>query len=73
MNTDYFFVQDQAGTRCKVNVLRAEAGNGDGKRSPSERPYAPMYRLEDGSALQRVDSDTFRVAGTGAYVALVRD
>lgn len=71
MNTDYFFVQDQAGTRCKVNVLRAEAG--DGKRSPSERSNAPLYRLEDGSALQRVDSDTFRVAGTGAFVALVRD
>lgn len=71
MNTDYFFAQDQAGTRCKVNVLRSAGDNDRRASAPPQR--APVYQLEDGSALQRVDSDTFRVIGTGAYISVVRD
>ncbi|KAF1723036.1 hypothetical protein [Pseudoxanthomonas wuyuanensis] len=72
MNTDYFFAQDQAGTRCKVNVLR-RAGDNERRTSAAAAQPAPVYQLEDGSALQRVDSDTFRVIGTGAYITVVRD
>ncbi|WP_454828943.1 hypothetical protein [Pseudoxanthomonas wuyuanensis] len=72
MNTDYFFAQDQAGTRCKVNVMRS-AGDNDHRAPAAQQQRAPVYQLEDGSALQRVDSDTFRVIGTGAYITVVRD
>lgn len=34
---------------------------------------APVYVLEDGSRLHRVDRDTFRVLGTGAFVTVIRE
>ena len=34
---------------------------------------ARTYMLEDGSALARVDNDTFQMVDTGAYLTLLRD
>lgn len=67
MNTDYFFVQDAAGTRCRVDVLRAVPATADGK--PQE--HGPVYQLEDGTMLRRLDTDTFQVPGTGAVISRV--
>jgi hypothetical protein len=68
MNHDYFFAQDLAGNAQKVHVLRRAAktaGGGDA--------HGAAYALEDGSVVERVDSDTFRVVGTGAYITLLRE
>ena len=32
-----------------------------------------VYALEDGSAVERVDTDTFRIIGSGALVTVVRE
>jgi hypothetical protein len=76
MSTYCFFAQDEAGNRCKINVFRgqAEGAKQNGSRSASqERDIAPVYSLEDGSRVRRVDMETFQVVPTGAYVTLVRD
>ena len=67
MNREYFFAQDQAGTLQKVQVL--------GPTHPSADASAvhPAYALEDGSAVERIDSDTFRIIGSGALVTVVRE
>ena len=67
MNREYFFAQDQAGTLQKVQVL--------GPTHPSDDATAAhaAYALEDGSAVERIDSDTFRIISTGALVTLVRE
>nr|WP_295376405.1 hypothetical protein [Pseudoxanthomonas sp.] len=70
MNTDYFFAQDDAGNRCRVDVLRACDVR---DREATLHDNAPIYLLEDGSRLHRLDRDTFRVLGTGAYVTVLRD
>ena len=69
MNHDYFFAQDQAGSRQKVHVLGPAAASGDSGTGTSHAAYA----LDDGSAVERIDSDTFRIVGTGALVTLVRE
>ena len=69
MNLEYFFAQDQAGNRQKVRVLAASAASDDS----STRAAHTVYALEDGSAVERIDSDTFRIIGTGALVTLVRE
>ena len=69
MNGEYFFAQDQAGVLQRVHVVRhsgAAHGNSDAKR-------APVYALDDGSPLRRIDNDTFQILDTGALVTLVRD
>lgn len=65
MNSEYFFAQDLAGNRQKVRVL--------GPSDDSRRVGARGYALEDGSAVERIDNDTFRVIGTGALVTVVRE
>lgn len=69
MNREYFFAQDQAGNRQKVHVLGPSVASGDSRTSAARAVYA----LDDGSAVERLDSDTFRVIGTGALVTLVRE
>lgn len=72
MSTYCFYAQDEAGNRCKINVLRGrmEAAKQNGTH---ERDIAPVYVLEDGSRVRRVDMETFQIVPTGAYVTLVRD
>ncbi len=67
MNREYFFAQDQAGNRQKVHVLTVLAAHDD---SGSARTG---YALDDGSVVERIDSDTFRIISTGALVTLVRE
>ncbi|WP_411833940.1 hypothetical protein [Pseudoxanthomonas mexicana] len=67
MNTDYFFVQDAAGTRCRVDVLRAVPALERG----THQEHGPVYQLEDGTMLRRLDRDTFQVPGTGAVISRV--
>ena len=69
MNREYFFAQDQAGTRQKVQVLGLSQPSDDSAAGTAHAAYA----LEDGSAVERVDNDTFRIIGTGALVTLVRE
>ena len=72
MDNAYFFAQDHAGNTHKVHVnhhLSADAGTGAAKH----RDAAPQYALDDGTQVTRVDNDTFQVAGTGAFITLVRD
>jgi hypothetical protein len=69
MNHDYFFARDQAGNLQKVLVLGPSAGHDDSGTGAARAGYA----LEDGSAVERIDSDTFRIIGTGALVTLVRE
>jgi len=68
MNQEYFFAQDQAGNLQKVHVMGPPAS--DDSRTGAARA---AYALDDGSAVERIDSDTFRIIGTGALVTLVRE
>lgn len=68
MNQDYFFAQDQAGNAQKVHVLQRAAKTANGMET-----HAAAYALDDGSAVERIDSDTFRIIGTGAYITLLRE
>lgn len=72
MSTYCFFAQDEAGNRCKINVFRGPA-EGAKQKGSQDRDIAPIYALEDGSRVRRVDMETFQVVPTGAYVTLVRD
>lgn len=63
MSTHTFIAQDVAGSRCTIKVTRNEETRGAGA----------VYQLDDGTPVQRVDNDTFKVIGTGAYISLVRE
>ena len=69
MHQEYFFAQDQAGNRQKVRVLGSLAAHDDSGGGAARAAYA----LDDGSAVERIDSDTFRIIDTGALVTLVRE
>lgn len=69
MNHEYFFAQDQAGNRQKVHVMGPPSAPDDSRAGAAHAAYA----LDDGSAVERIDSDTFRIIGTGALVTLVRE
>lgn len=69
MKREYFFAQDQAGNRQKVNVIKTSAASNASGTDASH----PVYALDDGSAVERIDSDTFRIIGSGALVTLVRE
>ena len=66
MGTHTFMAQDAAGTRCRIKVMR----DGDAHRDVLQ---IAAYQLEDGTPVYRVDNDTFKVPGTGAYITLVRE
>ena len=69
MNHEYFFAQDQAGNRQKVQVL----GLSDSSTDAAIGAARTLYALEDGSAVERIDTDTFRIIGSGALVTVVRE
>ncbi len=66
MNDTFFFAQDPAGNTHRVRVVQ-HARQAEASRS------AKAYALDDGSRVKRIDSDTFLVVGTGAYITLARD
>lgn len=70
MNSGYFFAQDQSGNMQKVHVVRHAPASGG---ASDQRPTGASYALDDGSALKRIDSETFQVVGTGALVTLMRE
>ncbi len=69
MDTDYFFARDEAGTRCRISRVRTTQATSGGDAAAQ----ATRYVMEDGSALRRIDNDTFQVIATGAYVSVQRD
>ncbi len=71
MSTYTFIAQDAAGNRCRINVLREHDIQNGSSATPGHSEAA--YRLEDGTPVHRVDNETFKVAGTGAYITLVRE
>lgn len=69
MDNEYFLAQDQAGNTHRVHVNhRADTGAG-----AADARDLPQYMLGDGSRVKRIDNDTFQVAGTGAFITLVRE
>lgn len=73
MSNEYFFAQDQAGNAHKVHVARHADKDQDARGAGDTPPESPGYALEDGSPVRRIDNDTFQVAGTGAFITLVRE
>ncbi len=67
MSHEYFFAQDQGGNRQKVQVLS------DSSTDAAIGAARTLYALEDGSAVERIDTDTFRIIGSGALVTVVRE
>ncbi len=65
MNSGHFLTRDQDGNCYRVLFDRDEHG--------SDKAVARRYTLEDGSRLQRIDNETFKLLGSGAYVSLVRE
>lgn len=69
MKQNQFLAQDAAGNRCTVRVVAQApaqyAAGVDGQFDPR------VYVLEDGSALKRIDNDTFQVLATGAYITVL--
>ena len=70
MTTHVFTAEDSAGRRCRIRVIRSGESDASGG---SSGPQAPVYVLEDGSHVRRVDNDTFQIIGTGAYITRVPD
>ena len=73
MGNEYFFAQDLAGNTRMVRVTHHP---GIDSRVPGHHDPAqatPRYALDDGSQVKRIDNDTFQVAGTGAYITIVRE
>lgn len=71
MNQNQFQAQDAAGNRCRVRVLDHAP-----KHNAAEvagQPSHRVYVLEDGSAVKRIDNDTFQVLSTGAYITMLRE
>lgn len=65
MSTGHFLAQDEEGNRYRILFRRDE-------HAPDDEKHAPRrFVLEDGSEVRRVDNETFRVLGTGAYVRVV--
>lgn len=70
MSTHVFTAQDASGRRCRIQLIRnVEAA----QASRAATDTRPIYVLEDGSHVRRIDNDTFQVIGTGAYVTRVPD
>ncbi len=65
MNTGHFLAQDEEGNRYRILFRRDEHDADEGQKA------ARHFVLEDGSQVHRVDNETFKVLGTGAYVRIV--
>lgn len=70
MSTHVFTAQDAAGRQCRIQRVLDDAAT-PRSHAASDRP--PLYVLEDGSRVRRIDNDTFQVIDTGAYVTRVAD
>ena len=69
MKSGTFLAQDQAGNTQQIRIIRDSHGaDGD----PQDAAHAVSFVLEDGSALRRIDNDTFQVVDTGAFITLLR-
>lgn len=73
MGTRQFLFQDVAGNVHAACVTGHAPGPQGGLHSTSHTEGGRHYRLEDGAILTRVDDVTFQMAGTGAYLTLLRD
>ena len=67
--TQILYARDEAGNRHRV-IQRLEAAQ-EGEDQDAEARL--VYTLEDGSPVRRVDSDTFQIVSTGAYISAVTD
>jgi hypothetical protein len=67
MNTGHFLAQDQEGNCYRVLFER------EPEHGKASQARAPAFSLEDGSAVRRLDNETFQVVPTGALVSLVRN
>lgn len=65
MHSGHFLAQDEEGNRYRILFRRDEHPESNGTEATRH------YLLEDGSPVRRVDNETFRVQGTGAYVKVV--
>jgi hypothetical protein len=70
MSTHVFTAQDTAGRQCRIQRVRDDAAT---QASHAITDRQPVYVLEDGSRVRRIDNDTFQVISTGAYVTRVAD
>lgn len=70
MSTHVFTAQDASGRRCRIQLVRHDEAP---RASLAATDTRPIYVLEDGSHVRRIDNDTFQVIGTGAYVTRVPD
>ena len=70
MSTHVFTAQDASGRRCRIRDNRDEETASASHPTPDAHP---VYVLEDGSRVRRIDNDTFQVVATGAYVTRVPD
>lgn len=67
-----FYAQDEAGNRNRV--WQSQRGEPlPGKNPLHVQGGGFVYQLDDGTPLRRVDSDTFQIIGTGAYIHVVRE
>ncbi|MEL1265768.1 hypothetical protein [Pseudoxanthomonas putridarboris] len=73
MTTHTFIAQDESGRRCRIQVTRDAADAASRAGAASSPDHAPVYVLEDGSRVRRIDNDTFQVIATGAYVTRVAE
>lgn len=73
MTTHTFIAQDESGRRCRIQATRDAAGTASRAGRPSMVDHAPVYVLEDGSRVRRIDNDTFQIIATGAYVTRVAE
>ena len=69
MNAGHFLAQDHEGNCYRILFQREPH---EGKTSAS-KSFAGIFSLEDGSAVRRLDNETFQIVGTGALVNLVRN
>lgn len=67
--TQFLYAADEAGNRHKVTQRLEPVSESGGDQGESRLVYA----LDDGTPVRRVDSDTFQVIGTGAYISVVND
>ncbi len=65
MTKGHFLAEDLEGNCYRILFGEAEEQNSSSGSTP------PRFVLEDGSSVQRVDNETFRIVGTGAYVSIV--
>lgn len=70
--TQTLYAEDQSGNRHKV-IQRLEPPHEAGHDAAGQGSGRVVYALDDGTPVRRVDSDTFQIIGTGAYISTVRD